>query len=62
MRWYVGGQLVSTVATTYPTNATTMNLVLGRGDEAGAVTLDEVAFYGQALPAARVAAHFGAAR
>lgn len=61
VRWYVDGALVSTSARTFPVSAGTAPLVLGQGDEPGSSTLDEVALYATALPAARIAAHVAAA-
>ncbi|MDQ1746891.1 MAG: trimeric autotransporter adhesin, partial [Frankiaceae bacterium] len=61
LRWYVDGQAVSSRAVTFPTNAGTDPLKLGRGDRFGNDYLDEVAVYASALTPTRVGAHFSAA-
>ena len=61
VRWYVDGQAVSSRAVTFPTNAGTDQLKLGRGDRFGNDYLDEVAIYASALSPTRVGAHYSAA-
>ena len=61
VRWYVDGRAVSSKAVTFPANAGTSPLQLGRGDQYGNHYLDEVAIYPTALPPTRVGAHFSAA-
>ena len=60
VRWYVDGALVTTQAEAFPPNAGNSVFQLGKGDFYGNNGLDEVALYGTALSAARVAAHFAA--
>ena len=52
--------LVTTQAEAFPPNAGNSVFQLGKGDFYGNNGLDEVALYGTALSAARVAAHFAA--
>ena len=61
LRWFVDGVNVATKTVTFPTNAGTDTLQLGRGDQFGNEYLDEVAIYPTALTGSRVAAHFSAA-
>lgn len=60
VRWYVNGVLDTSFAQTYPTNAGTAQLRLGRGDHAGDQTMDEVAIYGAALSADQLLDHYRA--
>jgi hypothetical protein len=61
LRWYVNGALdASYSGITYPAGTDTSAFELGRGDQYGKETLDEVALYGGALPASRIAAHYAA--
>jgi Concanavalin A-like lectin/glucanases superfamily len=60
VRWYVNGILRSTQAASFPTNADASDLQIGKGDFYGNNELDEVAIYGTALSAARIAAHYTA--
>ena len=61
LRWYVGGALDSTfTGVTFPTVTDTSTVDLGRAAHNGFEYLDEVALYGTALGADRVAAHYTA--
>ena len=60
VRWYVDGALTATSAAHFPANNGKQPLTLGEGNEYGNDGLDEVALYGSALSAARVAAHYAA--
>ena len=62
MRWYVNGALQTTKAVTFPPDNGTDPFVVGRGDEYGAITVDELAVYGTALDGGVVAAHYRALR
>jgi hypothetical protein len=57
LRWYVDGSVVTTVSRSFATSAGTAPLQIGRGDEFGKQSLDEVAVYNRALTAAQIAAH-----
>ena len=61
LSWYVDGKPVASRAVTFPANAGTAPLQLGRGDQYGNEYLDEVALYATALTATRVSAHYAAA-
>jgi hypothetical protein len=61
VRWYIDGQLNTTRAVTFQTNAGTDAFVVGRGDQPGKDVIDEVALYNKALSAAAVASHHQAA-
>jgi hypothetical protein len=60
VRWYVDGVLNSTSTATFPASAGTAPLALGRGDQFGAQSLDEIAVYATALSAAVVSQHYSA--
>lgn len=62
VRWYVDGALSASAAASFPTNSGSSLLAIGRGDQYGDHTVDEVAVYGSALSAATLAAHVDAAR
>jgi Concanavalin A-like lectin/glucanases superfamily/Calcineurin-like phosphoesterase len=59
-RWYVNGTLNATRAVTFPANSGAAGLSLGRGDQFGAQSMDEVALYDKALDATTIAAHVAA--
>jgi hypothetical protein len=61
LKWYVNGSLVASRAVTFPTNAGTSALQLGRGDDFGNESLDEVAMYAGALSPSAVSTHYAAA-
>lgn len=61
LRWYVDGAQAAASARSYPASAGTAPLQLGRGDEFGKQSLDEVALYDRALTAAQVSGHRTAA-
>lgn len=56
-RWYVDGAEVSVTAASFPASGGTDGVELGRGDHYGRHSLDDVAFYGSALPPATVSKH-----
>jgi hypothetical protein len=62
MRWYVNGALQTTKAVSFPTNNGSDPFVVGRGDEYGTITVDELAVYGNALDGGAVASHYDALR
>jgi hypothetical protein len=62
VRWYKDGLLVHIVDDVlYPTNDDASDLRIGRGDEPGRDSIDEVALYPTALSPDRVLAHYDAA-
>lgn len=62
VRWYVDGALSSSASASFPADNGTAMLSIGKGDEYGVHTIDEVAIYGSALPGSVLAAHVDAAR
>jgi hypothetical protein len=60
IRWYVDGVLKTSSSANFPANNGTQPLTIGEGNEYGNNALDEVAIYGTALSAARIAAHYTA--
>jgi PKD repeat protein/glucose/arabinose dehydrogenase len=61
LKWYVDGQLDKSYGSTvFPENIDPSSLQIGRGDHYANHVLDEVALYDSALPADRIASHFGA--
>ena len=62
VRWYVNGALQTTKAVTFPTNNGTDAFVVGRGDEYGTMTVDELAVYPSALDGGTIQAHYNALR
>jgi len=61
MRWYVNGALATTTTLSFSTNSGTQPFQLGQGAGLyGNNGFDEVALYGAALSAARIAAHYTA--
>ncbi|MGZ4319980.1 MAG: LamG-like jellyroll fold domain-containing protein, partial [Gaiellaceae bacterium] len=62
VRWYVNGALKTTSAISFPASNGSAALQLGKGEAGnyGNNDLDEVALYGTALSAARIAAHYAA--
>jgi hypothetical protein len=59
--WYIDGVQVEDDPASYPTNDDAEPLSIGRGDQGGEHSIDEVAFYDHALSEAQVAAHHAAA-
>ena len=62
VRWYVDGTLSSSKSASYPTNNGGAVLAIGKGEQYGIHTLDEVAIYGSALSALTLQAHVDAGR
>lgn len=62
VRWYVNGALQTTKAATFPTNNGTDAFVVGRGDEYGTMTVDELAVYPSALDGGTIQSHYNALR
>lgn len=62
VRWYVNGALQTTKTATFPTNNGTDAFVVGRGDEYGTMTVDELAVYPSALDGGTVQSHYNALR
>ncbi|MGH9103700.1 MAG: LamG-like jellyroll fold domain-containing protein, partial [Acidimicrobiales bacterium] len=58
--WYVDGKLDSSTPESYPTNTATDALAIGKGDDFGNDTIDEVALYAGALAPSTVSAHYQA--
>ena len=61
LRWYVNGALNTSEAVVYPANAGTDPLTIGRGDEYGSHTMDEVALYNKTLTASEITNHHATA-
>lgn len=62
VRWYVDGAASGSRSVSFPPNNGSALLSIGKGDQYGDHTIDEVAFYDTALPPSTLGAHVDAAR